>query len=223
VTDQPGSVAPVVTLFETYGSGATQVGVQVAAALGVPFLGQRFTSEDIEAGEMKAYEDGPIGRFLSAFGTYSPNQEGTRSTATGQAQDYEAVRQNHAQILQAAAAGVVVLGRNATAILADLPGTLHVKLIGRLADRLARAERADGIDAATAARRQKNEDRHRAQLTHQLYHWDATDSLSFDLVLNTSELDEQACAEVIVAAWRAKARIGLGSQAASRSAGTETP
>ena len=115
---------------------------------------------------MKAYEDGPIGRFLSAFGTYSPNQEGVRWTAIGQAQDNEAVRQNHAQVLQAEAAGVVVLGRNATAILADRPGTLHVKLIGQLADRLARAARVDGIDAATAARRQKNEDRHRAQLTH---------------------------------------------------------
>ena len=222
MADQLASVAPVVTLFETYGSGAAQIGARVAAVLGVPFVGQRFTSEDIEAGEMKAYEDGPIGRFLSAFGTYSPNQEGTRSTAAGQAQDYEAVRQNHAQVLQAATTGVVVLGRNATAILADRPGTLHVKLIGRLADRLARAARIDGIDAATAARRQKNEDRHRAQLTHQLYYWDATDPLSFDLVLNTSELDEQACADTIVAAWRAKARIGVGSQAASRSAGTET-
>ena len=221
MTDQPRSVAPVVTLFETYGSGATQIGARVAEALGVPFLGQRFTSEEVEAGEMKAYEDGPIGRFLSAFGTYSPNQEGVRSTAIGQAQDNEAVRQNHAQVLQAAAAGVVVLGRNATAILADRPGTLHVKLIGQLADRLARAARVDGIDAATAARRQ-NEDRHRAQLTHQLYYWDATDPLSFDLVLNTSELDEQACADTIVAAWRAKARIGVGSQAASRSAGAET-
>jgi glucuronide carrier protein len=222
MTDQPGSVAPVVTLFETYGSGATQIGARVAAVLGVPFVGQRFASEDVEAGEMKAYEDGPIGRFLSAFGTYSPNQEGTRSTATGQAQDNEAVRQNHAQVLRAAATGVVVLGRNATAILADRPGTLHVKLIGRLADRLARAARVDGIDAATAARRQKNEDRHRAQLTHQLYYWDATDPLSYDLVLNTSDLDEQACAEVIVAAWRAKVRTGAGSQAASRSAGAET-
>jgi glucuronide carrier protein len=222
MTDQPGSVAPVVTLFETYGSGATQIGARVAAVLGVPFVGQRFASEDVEAGEMKAYEDGPIGRFLSAFGTYSPNQEGTRSTATGQAQDNEAVRQNHAQVLRAAATGVVVLGRNATAILADRPGTLHVKLIGRLADRLARAARVDRIDAATAARRQKNEDRHRAQLTHQLYYWDATDPLSYDLVLNTSELDEQACAEVIVAAWRAKVRTGAGSQAASRSAGAET-
>ena len=221
MTDQPRSVAPVVTLFETYGSGAIQIGARVAEALGVPFLGQRFTSEEVEAGEMKAYEDGPIGRFLSAFGTYSPNQEGVRSTAIGQAQDNEAVRQNHAQVLQAAAAGVVVLGRNATAILADRPGTLHVKLIGQLADRLARAARVDGIDAATAARRQ-NEDRHRAQLTHQLYYWDATDPLSFDLVLNTSELDEQACADTIVAAWRAKARIGVGSQAASRSAGAET-
>lgn len=133
MTDQPGSVAPVVTLFETYGSGATQIGARVAAVLGVPFVGQRFASEDIEAGRMKVYEPGPIARFLAPFGSYSPHPEGTRSTATGQAQDYEAVRQNHAEVLEAAATGVVVLGRNATAILAGRAGALHVKLIGRLA------------------------------------------------------------------------------------------
>jgi glucuronide carrier protein len=77
-------------------------------------------------------------------------------------------------------------------------------VIGQLDDRLARAERVDGIDAATAARRQKNEDRDRAQLTRQLYQWDATDPLSFDLVVNSSGLSEQACADTIVAAWRAK-------------------
>ena len=140
----------MVTLFETYGSGAIQIGARVAEALGVPFLGQRFTSEEVEAGEMKAYEDGPIGRFLSAFGTYSPNQEGVRSTAIGQAPDYEAVRQNHAQVLQAAERASSCWAAMPTAILADRPGTLHVKLIGRLADRLARAARVDGIDAATA-------------------------------------------------------------------------
>lgn len=214
---RPEPVPPVVTLFETYGAGATQVGARVAEALGVPFLGQRFASEDIEAGEMKAYEDGPIGRFLSAFGSYSPHPEGARSTATGQAQDNEAVRQNHAQVLEAATTGVVVLGRNATAILADRPGTLHVKLIGQLADRLARAARVDRIDVTGAARRQKNEDRDRAQLTRQLYHWDATDPLSFDLVVNTSGLDEQACADTIVAAWYAKAGLVAGSGSGSGS------
>ncbi|HVD88724.1 MAG TPA: cytidylate kinase-like family protein [Jatrophihabitantaceae bacterium] len=217
---QPGPFPPVVTLFETYGAGATQIGARVAAALGVPFVGQRFASEDIEAGKMKVYEDGPIGRFLAPFGVYSPNPEGAWSTATGQAQDYEAVRQNHLEVLEAAETGVVVLGRNATAILADRAGALHVKLIGQLADRLARAARVDGIDPSTAARRQKNEDRARAQLTRQLYHWDATDPLSFDLVLNTSRLDEQACADTIVAAWQAKATVVAAS--GSRAEGTET-
>ena len=114
MTDQPRSVAPVVPLFETYGSGAIQIGARVAEALGVPVLGQRFTSEEVEAGETKAYEDGPIGRFLSASAP-TPRSGGSPVDATGQAEDNEAVRQNHAQVLQAAAAGVVVLGRNATA------------------------------------------------------------------------------------------------------------
>jgi glucuronide carrier protein len=130
------------------------------------------------------------------------------------------VRQNEVEVLEAAETGVVVLGRNATAILADRAGALHVKLIGQLADRLARAARVDGIDPSTAARRQKNEDRARAQLTRQLYHWDATDPLSFDLVLNTSRLDEQACADTIVAAWQAKATVVAAS--GSRAEGTET-
>src|SRR5204862_5072889 len=43
-----GSRRPVVTLFESYGSGASYIGPRVAQALGVPFHEQAFSSQEIE-------------------------------------------------------------------------------------------------------------------------------------------------------------------------------
>ena len=42
-----GRSAPVVTLFESYGSGAAAIGRAVAAALGVPFHEQAFSSQQL--------------------------------------------------------------------------------------------------------------------------------------------------------------------------------
>lgn len=201
----PTTGPAVVTLFEDYGCGAEQIGPLVAEALGVDWLGQRFSSEDIEAGETKAYEDGTIGRFFASLGRFSPHPEGARSTAIGQEQDNENLEQNHAHVVQAAQQGVVVLGRNATAILHDHPGAVHVRLVGRLEDRIRRAMDQAGIDEATARNRQKNEDRVRADMTHRFYSWDPGDHAEYDLVVNTTTMPPAAAAELIAAAWRAKA------------------
>ena len=40
---------PVVTLFESYGSGADEIGPRVADALGVTYHHQAFSSEQLEA------------------------------------------------------------------------------------------------------------------------------------------------------------------------------
>ncbi|MEI2776246.1 MAG: cytidylate kinase-like family protein [Tetrasphaera sp.] len=194
----------VVTIFEDYGCGAEQIGPIVAADLGVEWLGQRFSSEAIEAGETKAYEDGTIGRFLSSMGRFNPHPEGARSTAIGQEQDNENLEQNHIHVVQAAKDGVVVLGRNATAILRQTPDALHVRLVGKLGDRIKRAMTNDGIDEPTAERRQKNEDRVRADMTQRFYAWDPNDPAEYDLVVNTSTMPAETAATLIAQAWRAK-------------------
>jgi cytidylate kinase len=53
-----------------------------------------------------------------------------------------------------------------------------------------------------AARRQKNEDRVRVDMSRELYGWDPRDPVRYDLVLNTGRVDLEACVRIIVEACR---------------------
>lgn len=53
-------------------------------------------------------------------------------------------------------------------------------------------------------RRQKNEDRIRADMSRELYGWDPRDPTRYDLVVNTGRMDLEACVGIIVEACRIK-------------------
>ena len=96
------------------------------------------------------------------------------------------------------------MGRNGAFILADRPGALHVMLDGPLEQRIVRAAQEAGISQERAARRQKNEDRVRANMSIKLYGWDPRDPARYDLVVNTGRMDPDTCVEIIVNACRSK-------------------
>ena len=58
----------VVTLFESYGSGASYVSARVADALGVPLHVQAFSSEEIEAAMSVHESRGLLTRVFNAMG-----------------------------------------------------------------------------------------------------------------------------------------------------------
>lgn len=194
---------PVVTLWETYGSGAATVGRAVASALGVPFLAQHISSEEMEASPADdGLGDSLLTRLLGALGRTAPAADaGVFSGAVLKRDVADHVR----QLREAVADGGVVLGRNATVILADLPTALHVKLDGPLQQRLVRGATEAGIDLARARGRQAREDRVRAEMSIRLHNWDPRDNDRFDLVINTGTLSTEIAAEIIVAAYRIKA------------------
>ena len=109
-------------------------------------------------------------------------------------------------VKDAAEQGVVILGRNGALILGDIPTALHVQLDAPVKLRIARAAREDGIDEAQATRRQRTEDRVRAEMSERYYHWNPMDLDRYHLVLNNGLLDLDAAVEVIVAAERVRAR-----------------
>ncbi len=205
MTAQAGTTRPVVTLFEAYGSGATAVAPLVASALGVPYLGQRFSSDEMEQAEAKERakqaEEGPLSRFLSSFGHYGVDN---RSIPLDQRDDYEIARENTQTVRDAVADGGVVLGRNATVILSENPKALHVKLDGPVEARISRAAKEAGIDEGRAARRQLYEDRVRAEMSMRLYAWDPRENGHYDLIVNTHHLSTQQVVDLIVAASRLK-------------------
>ncbi|MGM0386564.1 MAG: AAA family ATPase [Actinomycetota bacterium] len=198
----PSGVRPVVTLFESYGSGASALGPRVAEALGVAYLGQAYSSEQLEEAEA-ATEGGLVERVLQFLGRVGID---AAAGAVTEAEERERALANMRRVRDAAADGVVVLGRNATVILADHPGVIHVKLDGPLEQRVERAAAEAGITLAEASRRQSREDRVRAEMSLRLYNWDPRANDRFDLVINTGSVGLDAAIELIVEAHRVLSR-----------------
>src|SRR3954451_8619411 len=198
------SARPVVTLFESYGSGASYIGPRVAQALGVPFHAQAFSSEELEGAQAEREKEGILARVFAAMGGSYAGLEGP-AVAMAQRDDYDVVMANTREVQAQARQGGVIVGRNATLILANRPATLHVQLGGPLAQRIERAARDSGISVERAARRQKREDELRADMSLQLYGWDPRDAERYDLVVNTGRMDLDTCVDIIVQAARIKA------------------
>jgi glucuronide carrier protein len=198
---------PVVTLFEMYGSGAAEIGPIVAETLGVPWVPQALSSESIEEAEVARAADpdeGLLSRILRMLGgTPNPLQDDSGGQALFAALDHDMVQQNTRTVLESTRNGGVILGRNATVILADRPHTVHVLLTGRVEDRVARAARAAAISSDQAARRQVREDAVRREMSQRLYSWDPQDPARYDMVINTSRFDVQRSTEIILVASRA--------------------
>jgi cytidylate kinase len=206
------SLPPVVTLFESYGSGAGYIGPRVAHALGVPFHAQAFSSEELENAEANRESEGILARVFAAMGSSYAGLEGP-AVAMAQRDDYELVMANTRRVQQEARQGGVIMGRNAALILANRPAALHVLLDGPRGQRIERAARDSGISLERAAKRQQREDQIRADMSLQLYGWDPRDTQRYDLVVNTGTMHLDVCVEIIVVAARVKA--GLHRTAAS--------
>ncbi len=184
---------PVITLFEAYGAGASDIGPRLAAGLHVPFIGQRLSSEDLAEQEARGRRS-PFDWFAGGLG-------GTAMTAGLAASHADEVRENVRVVLEATATGGVILGRNATVILGDDPRAFHVKLDGDVDRRVARAAASAGVTREEAARRQVREDRMRAELALVLHNFDPRHADRFDLVVNTSRLSDDLAVEIILAAY----------------------
>ena len=203
--------APVVTLFEKYGAGARFIGPRVADALGVEWMEQAFSSADIESakypGGGRTGEQGSgLERFLGRFAP-SATVLDDASIPLAQAQDWEMVQENTRVVKEAGERGVVMLGRNGALILGDIPTALHVQLDAPIEVRIARAAHDEGIDEAHAARRQRTEDRVRAEMSERFYFWNPMSVDRYDLVVNTGQLGLDTAVDVIVAAYRAKVAL----------------
>ncbi|MBZ2195888.1 cytidylate kinase-like family protein [Occultella gossypii] len=203
--DRQPAGKPVVTLFEHYGAGAQAVGTKVAEALGLPFHGQAFSSEDIEGGGPdRLAQNATLATVYAAMGGAYGGFDGRDVVATQQ-DKYDLVMDNNRTVRSYAESGGVIVGRNATVILADRPNTVHVLLTGALVDRVARAAQQAEIPLDRAAARQQREDDVRGEMSKVLYGWDPRLPDRYDMVFNTSRVPIDGVVRAIVETVRALA------------------
>ncbi|HEY6762557.1 MAG TPA: cytidylate kinase-like family protein [Baekduia sp.] len=196
----------LVTISASYGAGGSVVGPALAERLGVPFVDRAVraaiaeqlgitptAAERLDEGVERGIDRilghlAPMGEF---YGDVDP--ELLRRTS-----HHEAAAQ---AIRELAAPGrAVVLGRAGAVVLADDPRALHVRLDGPLPARIEQAMRIEGIDRATAERRQRETDRAREAYVKRYYRCDARDAGLYDIVLDAPRLTPEVCVEVIAAA-----------------------
>ena len=198
------AIRPVVTIFESYGSGAEEIGPRVAEALGVAFHAQAFSSEQLEESPEQRDDEGLLSRIFTAMGGSYAALDGP-AVAMVQRDDHELILRNTRWVNDAARSGAVIVGRNGALILATWPGALHVRLDAAVQRRIERAARISGITPDRAAKRQRREDGLRADMSIRLYGWDPHEPTRYDLMLNTGTLGLDACVDIIVHASRVKA------------------
>ncbi|MDO5494502.1 MAG: cytidylate kinase family protein [bacterium] len=203
------ALQPVITLWETYGSGMQVLAQTLSEELGLPLTQQAFSTDELDedARVQQESENPLLDRILGILARGSANT--MQATSTGafvqQLRDnVEAARDNTRLVTEMAESGGIIMGRSATKILAGRPNTLHVKLDGRTEDRVARASQFFGISHDKAARRQRSEDDLRTRMSIDIYDWNPLDNVNFDLVINTSTTTVEEAVAIVRAAFAAR-------------------
>lgn len=167
----------LVAMSETVGSGGTEIGRALAAALGWEFADREIITKAAESfGEgvmdlKHAIEEKPTlwDRFRQSQRRYVTYVE--------------------AIVLERAARGrVVLVGRASTVILADVPHALRVRVIAPERMRAERIEREQGLTPEAALEYVREADRDLAARVRFLYHLDWEEPLLYDVVLNTERV-----------------------------------
>jgi Cytidylate kinase-like family len=104
---------------------------------------------------------------------------------------------------------VVLIGRG-TGFLLPGPTTVHARLVAPLHDRVAYMAQHLRLTPEEARQRVRLRDERRNEFLTTYLHRNPADACCYDLVLNTSGLGEELCAELIVQAVRAKAALAFG-------------
>lgn len=199
--------APVITLFEAYGSGALVLGPLLAEKLGVPWIGQQVSSQQLEAADPKGTGRVDVRGFLQSLAFVDVGSIELLESP------YVAMARKQAIAVQdLVKEGGVILGRNATVILNERPNALHVKLEGPVDERIARAAEREGITKEQAALRMVREDNARAEMSLDVWGWDPRKTAFFDMVLNVDSFGPDAVVEMILDGLKRKnAKAGLVS------------
>lgn len=104
---------------------------------------------------------------------------------------------------------VILLGRGAGFLLPSR-STLHVRLIAPLEDRIAYMSQSLRLTEEEAADQVRKRDHRRTEYLSTHFHRKPNDVHVYDMILNTSLLGEERCADLIAAAAKAKMSAVVG-------------
>src|SRR5699024_9707357 len=99
---QDRGTLPVVTIFEREGAGASDIGPAVAKELGVKYVEQRFSSDQVAEVDTQAlFSDSGFERWLRSL-SYTATQDADLARALDFAEDHSMAERNRRELLELA-------------------------------------------------------------------------------------------------------------------------
>lgn len=182
----------VVTISRQMGSMGFEIGNLVADSLGYRIVWRELINE----AALRAGAPDVALAVIDELGLLGVTTTSKKSDAYLQAVN--------AVVLELAGKGnVVLIGRAGQRILENFPGTLHVRLIAPLDQRIQRVAQQQNISLDAARAQIEASDQHRRQYLKRYYHADWEDPSLYDLVINTGRISCGAACELICLAARA--------------------
>ncbi len=212
---------PGVTISSGFGAGGSIVAPAVATQLGLQFV-DRAISATVAARlqvTVREAEDGspkqsfgerflqllvPLGAGVWGAGTDAAPVEGALPV------DETAKFREQAEriMFEAMSGGAVVHGRAGAAAFRNTPGVLRVRLFGDRERRIAQGARIEGLSEQEARELIGKTDKARDHYVRKLYQVSVNDPSLYHLQIDSTVLPLDACAELIVSAYRRLDAVG---------------
>jgi cytidylate kinase len=211
----------VVTIRGQLGSGAPEVGRQVADRLHADYVDREIIAEvaarlhrqeqDVIAKEMPL--SSLLGRIAEALGRSGECFEGAYLPTWEIRLDdtcYLAALESVVKEL-ARSQSLVIRGRGSQFILKDYPGALHVLVVAPIEVRVKRIMQNLKLDQETAKREIARFDNSRREFIKRYFHAELEDPAYYDLVIDTERLSFEAATSIVVNALSFRDRT-IGGQ-----------
>jgi len=204
----------LVTISAAYGALGSEVGRRLADRLDVPFLDRAITAGvarrlALPLAEAELLDESPgtrLERLLASFAEMG-SLFGVTPVSTEEPTDEATFRRATEEIIrqQAASGSAVIVGRAAMIVLAEHPHVVRVRLTGPRDARIQQAVRLHGLARDEAERQARASDGVREAWVERFYGRNVKDPSLYDLVINATRFDADACVELIAQAVAAEA------------------
>ncbi len=203
---------PVLTIRGQMGSGAPEIGKQVAERLNIHYVDREIIAaiaarlhrtkeivaeKEMPSGTLSGHIAEALGYSEASKAAYLPTWEmplGDRNYLAG----LESVIKELAR-----SQSIVIRGRGSQFIVKE-PGVLHILIVAPLSIRLKRVMDSLKLDEGNAKKEIERFDNSRYEFTKRYFHAELEDPLNYDLVINTGSITFEKATSIIINALPSK-------------------
>jgi cytidylate kinase len=220
-----GPPIDLVTVSREYGSGGSDLARLLGERLGWPVLDRDLVHRvadrlRLEPHHVESLDEQPpslLARFVASALLMTPPELPLETEARQVLHPDVVAEAARATILAAAQSPpLIIVGHGAQCLFRDRPGTLHVRLVAPLAQRVRRVCGRMPCDSATAIAEARRMDQARASYVRRHYHADWRDPLLYDVQFNTARVSVEDAAAALAALVTSGSRQPVGAMAQDR-------